>query len=854
MASRNGLIAAAAVLFANLCSIYGAEDQLKVGMQPDGRIIVPTNQILHPAGKQVTFSGRPVDIAWIRDGKSLTIKNMSSLLFYDLDSGELKAPLVSRTGFGVTGLLTKGNQLFVTDASNHLRIADIGENGLYAWKSEVRLTPKNEGGEANPAGLAWSSDGHLWIAMTLANSIQSVDPVSRKAGEIVNVGVAPYTVVATKTDKLYVSNWGGNPPNATDPTGHTASTPIRIDPRTGIANDGTVSVVVKKDEKFEQVRTIRVGLHPCGMTLNAAETRLYVANANSDSVSVIDTKTDAVLETIECKPDGKLPLGSGSNAVALSPDNETLYVANGTNNCVCVVKLSAAASGIIDGRPQSILAGLIPTGWYPGAIIVSGDGKVLVVANVKGHGALDQVDPKQGRKSREHLGSISIIEVPDPNQLAAYTREVNENNRLAYSMAGLEPPRIETKPIPIPERHGEPSCIKHVVYIIKENRTYDQVFGDMPEGNGEPKFVHFGENVTPNQHALARQFTLFDNFYCSGVLSIDGHSWVNEAYCTDYLEKSFGDFVRGHPGDLQDPLAFLSGGFLWDNALAHNKTFFNFGEGTENETTLGWSEAYTQYKKNTEHLKIKVQATLPNLKAHTHKDYPGWLLDVPDVYRARIFLEELKTYEQKNEFPNLVYIYLPNNHTAGLAQTMPTPQAMVADNDLALGQIIEAVSKSQFWPDTCIFVVEDDSQSGIDHVDGHRAPALVVSPYTKRKFVDHTNYNQTGVVKTIELILGLPCMNQLDLSATAMRTCFQDKPDLTPYACIESKIALDTMNPALDKQKGAGLIWAKKSNEMVFTQPDPDENTLNQILWFATKGEVPYPVEYSENKSTGNED
>lgn len=399
------------------------------------------------------------------------------------------------------------------------------------------------------------------------------------------------------------------------------------------------------------------------------------------------------------------------------------------------------------------------------------------------------------------------------------------------------------KPVPVPERHGEPSCLKHVIYIIKENRTYDQIFGDIPEGNGEPKFVHFGEEITPNQHALARQFTLFDNFYCSGVLSIDGHSWVNEAYCTDYLEKTFGDFVRNVPGDLQDPLAFLPCGFLWDNALRHNKTFFNFGEGTQNEAAFKWADAYQQFKNKGGRLKINVRAMLPRLKEHTHKEYPGWLLEVPDVYRASIFLDELKVYEKKREFPNLVYIFLPNNHTAGMAQQMPTPQAMVADNDLALGQIVEAITKSRFWAETCIFVVEDDAQNGIDHVDGHRSPALVISPFTKRKFVDHTNYNQTGMVKTIELILGLPCMNQLDLSATAMRNCFQEKSDLTPYHCRDNRIALDSMNPSLNEQKGTGLMWAQKSIKLCFDRVDmADEDTLNRILWFATHGDEPYPA------------
>ncbi len=829
-------------------------DQLQVGTQPDGRIVVPTNQILHPAGKQITFAGRPVDLAWTADGKTVAIKNMKSLLFYDLTTGQLHAPLVSPADFGVTGLLANGDRIFVTDASNHVRIAAADEKGSYDWNGDVRLNSP-AGGEANPAGMAWAPEPNtLWVAATLGNSVQRVDLLKHKVVDVVDVGVAPYTVVATKSGKVYVSNWGGDPPRAGNSVGQTSGTAIRVDPQTGIANDGTVSVVARSGEKFKQLKTIRVGLHPSGMTLNAAETRLYVANATSDSVSVIDTQMDAVIETIACKPDGKLPLGSGSNAVALSPDGNTLYVANGTNNCIAVIALGANASGIVGGSKDSVLAGLIPTGWFPGAILISGDGKTLVVANVKGHGALSQTDPKLGHRTRDHLGTISIIDVPDAARLAAYSREVSENNRLAYSLAGLDPPRADIKSVPIPARHGEPSCFKHVVYIIKENRTYDQIFGDIPEGNGDPAFLNFGDDNTPNQHALARQFTLFDNFYCSGTLSVDGHAWVNEAYCSDYLEKSFGA-LRDAPNDLQDPLAFSPSGFLWDNALSHHKTFFNYGEGTLTDSALSWADAYKQFKNNAGRLKVNVHATLPGLKEHTHPDYPGWLLDVPDVYRAHIFLDEFKLNEQKKEFPNLTYIYLPSNHTAGLSPNMPTPQAMVADNDLAVGQIVEAISKSSFWPETCIFVVEDDAQNGADHVDGHRAPALVISPYTRRKFVDHTNYNQTGMVKTMELILGLPCMNQLDLSATAMRNCFQEKPDATPFQCIANKIALDTLNPPLEKQRGSGLMWATKSKALCFTNPDcADEGTLNRAIWFSARGDAPYPESNGEPADDDGDD
>ncbi len=430
------------------------------------------------------------------------------------------------------------------------------------------------------------------------------------------------------------------------------------------------------------------------------------------------------------------------------------------------------------------------------------------------------------------------------------------NNRLAYSMAGLEKPRSGVLPIPVPQRHGEPSIFKHVIYVIKENRTYDQVFGDMKEGNGDPRLLLFGEEVTPNHHALAREFTLFDNFYCSGVLSADGHSWVNEAYVTDYLEKAFGGFTRSYPDDGSDPLAYPSSGFLWDNALAHKKTFRNYGEFVNKEFAPAgttWTDVYTDHVNGTNKVKLSVKANLKSLEPYTHPRYPWFPLLAPDVYRAKVFIDELKVCEQKGELPNLTYLTLPCNHTEGTSPDWPTPRAMVADNDLALGQIVEAVSKSKFWPQTCIFVVEDDPQDGFDHVDAHRTVALVISPYTRRRFVDHTNYNQTGMVKTIELLLGLPPMNQLDLSAAAMRNCFQSEPNLTPYSCRPNKVPLDEMNPTLKKLKGQALHWAKKSLALNFEEGDKaDEDTLNRILWHTLRGyETPYPEEFAGKSGDG---
>jgi YVTN family beta-propeller protein len=846
-----------------------------VGRQPDGRVVVPTNQILDPAGVQVTFPGRPVDLALAEDGATLVVMNMKDLVFIDVAKGKvtqtldlpsdppspfnpheaMKKPIAPDgkghhvpVGLSVVGLLVQGERVYVSDSQNQVRQARRGPDGQYAWADGIPLIPPKVGGPALPAGLARYSANGLWVCSSRGNAVQLLNLNTGQAEQTVAVGVAPFMPAMARKDRVYVSNWGGDPPRPGEPQALSSGTPVHIDPRTGVANRGSVSVLAPEPGKWRQVKTIRVGLHPCGLALSRTGRFLYVANASSDTVSVIDTAKDEVVETIPCRPEARLPFGSGATALALAPDGATLYVTNGMNNCLAVVRLGEKASEGDAGRPErSAVAGLIPTAWYPGAVRLSADGKKLFVANVKGLGALSQPRPlAEGKNTHDFLGSVSIIDVPDAARLARYTEQVNASNRLAYSLAGLEKPRPTIKPVPVPARHGEPSVFQQVVYVIKENRSYDQLLGDVKEGNGDPNLCLFGEQVTPNLHALARQFTLFDNFYCSSTLSATGHQWTNEAYVTDYLERAFGGFTRSYPEDGDDALAFAPTGFLWDNALARKKTFHNFGEFTRSSYPPGttWSDVYRDYKDGTRKVKITVKPNVRSMAPYTHPGYPGFPLITPDVYRAQLFLDQLKAWEKKGTMPNLVYVFLPCDHSVGTTPGFPTPRAMLADNDLALGRIVEGVSKSRFWAQTCILVVEDDPQFGLDHVDGHRSVLLAVSPHTKRKFVDSTNYTQTGVVKTIELMLGLPPMNQLDLCATPLRNCFRDEPDLTPYSAVPNRVPLDELNPPLDRLKGAALHWAKKSLELCFDREDEaDEETLNRILWHSVRGyHAPYPA------------
>ena len=860
------LLSSIGLLHAQSPASASDQTRMKVGLQADGRVLVPTNQILHPAGRQVTFPGRPVDLALSEDGRTLIVKNTGDLVFIDVAGAKVVTtlPLAKKktgetiemgkiySGMSVTGLVVTPEKIFTTSSKDLLMEAVKQPGGGFKWGRSMVVPNASVGDAPHPAGLSLNPAGELWVTATRGNCVHKVDVAKGTVDATVATGIAPFAICAPLPGKMYVSNWGGDAPKAGDFQAESSKTMVRIDPRTSVANDGTVSVLSPQAGSWVRVKSIAVGLHPSGMAASRGGRFVYVANASSDTVSVVSTTTDAVVETIPTRPEGRLPFGSGSNALALGPDGATLYVANGTNNCLAVVALgSKAQEHPAPGLPaSSTLRGLIPTGWYPGAIQVSRDGKRLFVANIKGHGLLAVMREKEkGRASGDYLGSISIIDVPGNAQLAAYTREVNDNNRLALSLDAMEAPRSNAAPLPLPERHGEPSLFKHVLYIIKENKTYDQVLGDMKEGEGDEHLCIFPQRITPNTHALAREFTLFDNFYCSGAKSPDGHSWVNEAYVTDYLERSYGGFTRSYPYEGSDALAFAPTGFLWDNALGHKLALRNYGEfckTTYTPKTTKWLDVFADYKNRTHNVVAQVEPNMQSLAPHTHPSWPGFPLHTPDVCRAKLFREDMARFEREGSLPSLLYLFLPQDHTSGTTPGYPTPRAMVADNDQALGEIVEAVSSSKFWPETCIFVVEDDPQSGYDHIDGHRTVALVISPHTRRKHIDHTNYNQTGMVKTIELMLGLPPMTQLDLSATAMRECFTTKADLTPYKALPAQVPLDEMNPPLGKLKGTALNWARKSIELSFEEEDEaDDDTLNRIVWHSVRGDQPYPEQWA---------
>lgn len=820
--------------------------KLKVGYQEDGTVVIPTNQVLDPAGFQITFPGRPTDIAVSPDEKILAVKNRQSIILIDLIKRSIIQELFMKTGGqSYSGILfdSDGKRVYSSASPGEILIAEIDDNNVANWLDPIKVAAFDGSGNSVPGGMAWLKKNQILLAaISRNNTLALIDVNVRRVLKEITVGVAPFTVIVVG-GKAYVSNWGGRIPKSGESTALSSGTPTLVNPKTGIANSGTISVVDL--ETFTVEKEITVGLHPTAMIPNNAGSRVFVTNTNSDFVSVIDTKIDEVVENISTAPSKDLPFGSSPNALAITKNNSRLFIANGTNNAIAVVDLGARA-GNVTGELDSKISGFIPVGWYPGAAKLIFDESQMIVANIKGLGSLNQRADRHGLNSHDHLGSISIFKLPGKDGLNKYTKQFYKLNRLPETLTELAQKPAIRNAVPVPEVHGEQSVFKHVLYIIKENRTYDQVFGDLPQGNGDSTLCMFGREVTPNHHALAEEFVLLDNFYCSGILSADGHQWTDEAFVTSYLERFFGRFARSYPYEGDDPLAFASSGFIWDNVISHGLTFRNYGEMVKAHISPSggtFLDIYNDFKNGMKKYTIRATTSIKNMEPYLCPTAIGFPGIVPDVYRAGEFIKELRKFELEGKFPNFIIMLLPNDHTMGTRPGAPTPRAQVADNDLALGQIVEAVSKSIFWKETVIFVVEDDPQAGLDHVDGHRTVALCISPYTKRGEVISVNYTQISMVKTIELILGIPPMNQFDLAANPMKECFQERPNYSPYTARRNNIPLDEMNPPLSILKGPARYWAEKSLALDLEDIDrADEDTFNRILWHYAKGyDVPYP-------------
>jgi YVTN family beta-propeller protein len=662
----------------------------------------------------------------------------------------------------------------------------------------------------------------LYVALNLRNSVAVVDVNTRTYVEI-SAGTYPYTVVASMDGRhVYVSNWGGRRPGPGDTTD--GLNPVIVDPRTGIAASGTISVINSQLGRVEA--EVEVGLHPSALALSRDGAHLYVANANSDTVSVMDTNNNQVVRTLTVAMKQKAPLGSSPNALAVTPDDKTLYVANASNNAIAVIDLSLG-----DLNPR----GFIPTGWYPTAVTLSSDEKKLFVASGYGFGSIAPQKDPAGRSYADRQGVVSFLDVPTQAQLQAFSHQVDSNNSILPATSGHQGAGNN----PIPMTLGQKSPIKHVFYVIKENRTYDQVFGDMPQGNGDASLAIFGRDVTPNHHALAEKYALLDNYYGPGDQSALGHRWCTQGYASDWV------FKYGNNRNDQNPMLFAPTDFLWDQMKAAGRSVRSYGErglNTITPSTATWTDIYNDWKNGTSNVKIVPQAVIVGLRDVYSPHGAAFEQRVPDQWRLDQFLTEFRQFEQSGNLPELVILLLSADHTQGTSPGFPTPRASVADNDLAVGRLVEAISDSQYWKESAIFVTEDDSQDGLDHVDGHRTVGLVVSPWVKRGVVDSNFYSIINMYRTMKQILGLAPSNQFDLAAEPMFSVFTSDPDFSPYVAIPNRIPLNEMNPSLKATSGLQRKFAEASLRMDFSEPDAaDADTLNRAIWHSVKGyNTPY--------------
>lgn len=774
------------------------------GMRLDGRIQLPTQWTLDPAGKQVTLGDFPVNMTVHPTGDWAAILHTGygehEILTVDLKELHVISRAPIPQGFYGLCFDPDGARLFASGGEHEvIHEFRCSPTGYLVKEQEIRIADKKE--KLVPAGVRCSADGKtLFVAAAWGHTLVVVDLMdpTRQSRIPLAPNSYPYLAIPEESgDRCFVSLWGAS----------------------------SVAIVDLKRKQVE--RTLETAAHPTEMLLAAEGELLYVACANSNSVCVFETSSGKQLEIITSSLYPKARPGSTPNSIALSPDERVLAIANADNNNVALVEVSER------GRSHSL--GYIPVGWYPTSVRFDSPEQRLLVANGKG---LISKANRQGpnaakpvpKNVEEYIGglfrgTLSVIEAPSPADMARYTRQAYACSPLREDEAPVAKPRSPDNPIPA--KLGDPSPIKHCIYIIKENRTYDQVFGDLPQGNGDSALCIFPERITPNHHALVREFVLLDNFYVESEVSADGHEWSMAAYATDFVEKTWPLNYRGglgklsYPSEGSFPIAASAGGYIWDRCRDAGVSYRSYGEFIANGTTP----------------EDPGTAKVPGLEGHFDPLFRSYDLDYPDVKRAARFIEELHRFEQEGEFPQFIVMRLPNDHTYGSRVGKHTPTAMVADNDLALGQVVEAISQSRFWKDTAIFVVQDDAQNGSDHVDAHRTVALVISPYTRRGHVDSHLYSTASMLRTMELILGLQPMTQFDAAALPMYDSFQAEPNLNPYQHLPAQVRLDARN-------GTDAWGAAISEELDFSSEDAaDDLVLNDIVWRSVRGaEAPMPA------------
>jgi sugar lactone lactonase YvrE len=766
---------------------------------------LPTGQHLDPAGVVRNVGSMPLALVAAPGGRRLVLL-MNGYLEQGIQvvdrDGVVRQKLIQPAAFIGLAFSPDGRTLYASGGNQDVVYRYRWEADSAALQDSLVLAPKapDEDGTRYPAGLAPSADGRaLYVAENLGDSLAVVDLASGRVTQRLATGPYPYTVAVAPDGTVFVSNWGAS----------------------------TLSVFARgTDGRLMPLPPIAAGRHPSALLLTANGSRLFVASGSTDRVAVVDTRARRVLGELRDPPPAGPGEGATPNALALSPDGTRLFAAEGDANAVAVFDLSANLSGVAAATGDDRLGGRLPTEWYPTALVALGD--TLVVANGKGRGAGPNPDgpglprpyPRTSYTLGQVTGSLSIVPAVRARgaELAAYTARVAHANGWtgdALARSRRFPP------------------LTHVIYIIRENRTYDQVLGDLPQGDGDTALTLFGRAVTPNAHAIAERFGVFDRFFVNAEVSADGHNWSTAAYATDYAQKTVPtnyagdgrsyDYEGANRGRLpDDDVAEPANGYLWDLAERAHLTFRNFGEFTvQVNGPDGAARAWI--------------GTKPFLAANTDTTFPWFDLNIRDQHRADIWIAQLARWSAAGQMPALQTIHLPRDHTSGGAAGQNTPKAMVADNDLALGRMVAALSRSPFWRNTVVFVLEDDAQNGPDHVDSHRSPLLVISAWN-RPGAYHRFANTTDVIRTIEEILGLGSLSQYDGYGRPLREIWADAADPRPFDALTPTQSLDERNAP----RGRAALDSRRFD---LSRADAiDDDAFSRVIWMAVKGEgVPYP-------------
>ena len=806
-----------------------------MGKQPDGTFLVSSGQTILPG--TIAFKGRPSDIAKWPNGEIFAVTekdqhNYTDHLFLVSPKGVIEGSALQmkhEPGFHGMVWSPDGTRLYVstagkTDEATSEKYDGVVEtfdyrDGKLSAGPEIVIAASGEPSNPVPGGLCLSKDGSkLYVPAGDLNAVLELESATGKRLRKIDCNMIPFGAkLSADGAQLIVTNWGGRVPREGDYASKTGISKIVVDKR-GVANNGTVSII---DLASGSRKDLEVGIHPTDVIVRGSTA--YVANSMSDSISEINLKTRSVTRTLSLTWNGFKLLGS--MPVALALNGNSLYVCNGGDNALAEVDLGTGK-----------VLGYRPAGYYPIAIELDGD--TAWVVNSKGNGSVAKLaHGKTSGNAHDFEGTISLINLR--SDLAAATAIVAKNN--SWGTPGEKPNLAVYN-----------GAIKHVLYIIKENRTYDEIFGDMPEGNGDPKLADLGHKIMPNHQAIAREFTLFDNAYVSGTNSCDGHAWSTQSVANDYIEHFYVGYSRTYNDDGNCAMSLASSGCIWDAAMAKGLSVRDYGEFCYADIAKyapyrpkDWFEAWQDREKGTHKFDYEPVTLVRSLQPIVNKHIHYWPLIQSDQSRADEFIKEYDQRSKAGTVPNLSILTLCCDHSEGMDPNYPAPKSMMADNDLALGRVVDAISRSPEWKNTCIFVIEDDAQSGPDHVDGHRTAYMVISPYNKRHTVDHSFYTTVNMIKSIEMMLGFPSMNRFDYLAKPIDSCFQEKPDLSPYFVHPNNIPLDEPNPGRNAvtMTKADRYWTQVSKKLDWSHPDgPDSYWLNRVIWYSLHKDQPYPV------------